>query len=1236
MVPPDESPPEPSMSSAESPASRRPWRVLAWVLGGLAMTLLVVCAAALWVLANLDHRWVKGPVEGLLSDLVGTEVRYEALAFSPFSGIHAKGLVVASPESLRPYADDLLRLDELHAPLEFRPLLSGEIVVPEVRGGALSLTVVATDDGRNSFSELFPSTDEPDEPSAPISHSLEPLRGLGIDVGPIVLAPIRLHTVEVATTTAELGGAGGGPDAVNADTDPPDQTVGTITRRTELAPLGLYSDGLALSEDPEGSIAIRPHQDDHVALTVIEPPGASPTGTARLSPMIAVKLTSGSQVAIDASVGLLEQTLFPELQTVKSLFVLEAEADFEPAAAKTTAVVDRLAVLDEALVANVTAALHDPEAEAAAFSSIHVDGRGSVNVPSLPWALETVTLSGLVGQYRIEGLEVRPRGVVAGEARFEATLDEAKYDEDPAQLAVEQGRIEASISAPTDPAANVGTLAVVLAFDTVRARERQSFRSTVRDFDLGIELEGIGAHDTGMLGLRGTGTLRTSVERFTVNTRDITAASKGAMLVDVDFENSLAEGALPVDFVAVNPKEGDPVRVQDAVFRIRAKEPTFWNLDLGSPSVALEGSIDRVKVGERSLRAPSIELNATRTKPDHYTLGAEVTADQVSWGRFRREPPTTLAVQAEADASRPAVDAKAELAIAGREPTTMLLAASHDAPTSRYVFEASGSEAGPLLGAIVFGDGGHRADRWGFSLSSRGRFRGLFREKQDGTLAMSREPARTTRGSHRTELRVDEMKLVRFELTHELKDFTTTVASNHEAPGKGSFDVTSRIGRARYGDRKQPMTIYGYQQGVDVAYAALHGAPSFTIQSRGSLSKFDQPYVPQYPVANVSFGVDADVDETQVYAVRQLFWRNPAGGSRFEAQASYEGWSDAVRETEVCVKGTVGCPQVASLYGREAANVTGLFEQDFSRWRSTDRTHSEGSLSVPFTIESGDLNTYRVLATARFRDVVLELPQFGVVIDDLDAQIPIDQEFATEPEFFVVPSRAANAMARKRFFDLYPFTERDSFFTVDRVQVGPEVVGPIAANMHVAGSTVTMDQIHAAYREGFVTGQFLANLNRDDPEVAFRGHLTGVRVEKGKGVLDANLAMSFVPTTLIVEGKAQIVRVSKDHLYAILDAVDPYHEDEDINRVRLGLKFGYPKYVRVNFDEGLMDTKIDLGGLAGAIRIDEIRGIPVTPFLEQYVQPYLERVFSPSLLYQEPPPDIEDAPQVSRASEVSP
>jgi hypothetical protein len=594
-----------------------------------------------------------------------------------------------------------------------------------------------------------------------------------------------------------------------------------------------------------------------------------------------------------------------------------------------------------------------------------------------------------------------------------------------------------------------------------------------------------------------------------------------------------------------------------------------------------------------------------------YELSTRINADRVSWRAFEEDDESTLVVNAVVDTARPAVTADAALSFAGKAETTLELSASHDSPNTRYDIEMVGAHAGPLLGAALFDDGGMEEDALDFSFESHGDFRGLLRKLPDGSVRLSREPLRTMRGRHSSTLRVEQASLSRNGILHELKGLTVSAKSTHESPGRGGFEATASLDQARYGEAGWELTVREYDHELRALYAALYGAPSFAVTTKGRVGEILQPYFRQYPVRDVVFGADVDVDATEVVAVREAYFRNPAGGTAFEARAAYEGWQDA-RDVEVCAGGTAGCPKVMSMYGRQAAIVTGSFQQDFSFWKSTERTKSGGSFVMPFSVETGDLNTYRVLADAEFRDIVLELPQYGLLIDDLDALIPVEQEFATNPRFFIVPTKKANAMARKRFFDLHPFTKRDSFFTVDRVQVGQESIGPLAANVQVVGSTLAVDQLHAAYRSGFITGQILGDLSVDDPKFVFRGNITGVEATDGKGVLDANVAMTFVPTTLILQGKAQVVRISKDHLYEIIDTIDPYHEDEDLNRVRLGLKFGYPKFVLLKLDEGLMNAKIDLGGLAGAVRIDDIKGIPVTPFIEQYVQPYIERFLSPT------------------------
>jgi translocation and assembly module TamB len=85
------------------------------------------------------------------------------------------------------------------------------------------------------------------------------------------------------------------------------------------------------------------------------------------------------------------------------------------------------------------------------------------------------------------------------------------------------------------------------------------------------------------------------------------------------------------------------------------------------------------------------------------------------------------------------------------------------------------------------------------------------------------------------------------------------------------------------------------------------------------------------------------------------------------------------------------------------------------------------------------------------------------------------------------------------------------------------------------------------------------------------------------------------------------VRIGREHLRALLDVWDPYHADVSVNRVRLALLAGYPKQVRLAFASGFAAIGVELGGLAGLVRIDELRGLPIGPALAHYLAPILER-----------------------------
>lgn len=1172
-----------------SPWSTPKWRLWLRVLLGLLGAFVVLLASALWLLTHLEQPWVKRRVERALSNAVGTEVSYERLSISPFSGLEVHGLVLATPESLQSHAPEMLRLDALFVPIEVRPLFSGQVVVPEIRGGGLTLTVVTTDDGRHSFGELVGVGDTPepgdsDPATTPLSHSLDSLDGIPLRLGPVRLSPIRARVLQVVGD--------------NVATD------------TTLEAFAIASEGLVLGETLQGTLSIEPHESDQVTLTVHDLADHNAGDQreargARFEPRLEARLEPQRVVSLLLTIGLTDQSLFPELRPVRSLVHIEGKAHFEREQARTKLELNELTLFDSMLVATATVAVTDDHVSV-------VDCGGVIEASSLPWALPWLQVDDLTSRFEVSSLALDPGGVTGGHATLEGSLREARYADGPASYEVRGVRWTGQLGAPNDSTDTLGMLEVNATLDEVLAKESGVFAASLERFTTVLELRALGVDDTGMWGLEGIGSLGGSIARVSVNAGTRVRAKNASLDLDIDLAHHRVEGRMPVARLVVRAPGLETIVLQRPELGIAAREPLHWATGHGAPSVDVDASVARVSLGGKHFRAKDWIFGVRRTGLDRYALQSRVHADRVRWGNFDEADKSSLVVEALIDGARNALELTAALSIAGEAETRLALSASHDAPASRYELALVGSQSGPLLGWLLFGGGGRRSDRLDFAFESRGDFRGLVYEDRSGSLRVSKEPLRTLRGTHESKVEVQHAYLMRGGIAHELEGLTVTARSTHEAPGRGRLEAEVSFAAARYGEPGWELALHDYAHRLDVAYAALHGAPSFSIRTRGTIGEMRQPYFRQYPLENATFGADVDVADTRVVAVREAYFRNPAGGTRFESRAAYEGWQEAIRGTEVCSVGTEGCPEVDSMYGREAAMVTGTFEQDFGSWRSTERTKSGGSFFMPFTIESGDLSTYRVTATAQFRDVVLELPQYGLLVDDLDALIPIEQEIATTPRVFVVPTNAANAMARQRFFDLHPFTKRDSFFTVNRVQLGRETLGPIAANLQVVGPVLAMDQLHAAYRNGFITGQILGDLSRDDPKLVFRGNITGVETTGGRGVLDANVALTFVPTTLILQGKAQVVRISKDHLHEIIDVLDPYHEDEDLNRVRLALKIGYPKFVLLKMDEGLMNAKIDLGGLAGAVRIDEIKGIPVTPFIEQYVQPFIERVLSPS------------------------
>ena len=99
------------------------------------------------------------------------------------------------------------------------------------------------------------------------------------------------------------------------------------------------------------------------------------------------------------------------------------------------------------------------------------------------------------------------------------------------------------------------------------------------------------------------------------------------------------------------------------------------------------------------------------------------------------------------------------------------------------------------------------------------------------------------------------------------------------------------------------------------------------------------------------------------------------------------------------------------------------------------------------------------------------------------------------------------------------------------------------------------------------------------------------------------------PSTLhdrSVDGRAEILRIGRQHLHDLLDLQDPQHVAPAFNRVRTALALGYPEQVKITFDRGFANVHIAFGGIAKLVKVDDLRGIPMEPLIDKYVMKYVK------------------------------
>lgn len=618
--------------------------------------------------------------------------------------------------------------------------------------------------------------------------------------------------------------------------------------------------------------------------------------------------------------------------------------------------------------------------------------------------------------------------------------------------------------------------------------------------------------------------------------------------------------------------------------------------------------VARVATAEAALRGLELRISSRGDTRVHRGT-AEVAAQSVELAG-RTTGPLALQLEAAVDLPRPA----AELTLRGTKPPAELRLRAEVSADRTVRWLAKGSV--PALAMLApFLPAGLDGTQLAVRVDGEGEVAGVLAGVRDGVPTLVRDPALGARGKQRLAL---DLARVRYhgadETRAELSALSFDARIDLADTRRATVDLTiPRLDAVASGVKlgaddlalRLDLAATLRRGAGDIPVALRHLDVTATMRAKSAR----QSALPWYGLERTELTASVSGDPATALTLALAF-SNPGGGTAFELAGNLER-NEAAELAELPADGLPG------IVARKSLVVQGKLEQTLDGLAAAPETlRASGRVAVPFRIESGDLSLFRATAQVSLADVSAELPKQRVSAKNITGEVPLVQELVLDAGGLRRVGEGEHGLfSQLRFPDYKPFTGGRDYLSIGELTVRDVRLGPAAGNVRIDRDVIALDQLELTALGGKITGQCVLELRGDDTRLAFRGKATGVRPSVASASaaggpsgerLDANLAVALEPFRLRLEGRTEIVQIGKDHLLALLDLWDPYHADVSANRVRLGLKVGYPKQVRLHFSHGFANLAIELGGLAGVVRIDEIRGIPIGPVLSHFLSPILQ------------------------------
>lgn len=629
--------------------------------------------------------------------------------------------------------------------------------------------------------------------------------------------------------------------------------------------------------------------------------------------------------------------------------------------------------------------------------------------------------------------------------------------------------------------------------------------------------------------------------------------------------------------------EGDKVKAQ-ATVHVDRPSVTLAEQVLSATQLDATVSVD----GTPQRQKLSFTLAPQSLSLDDEALGSGHLTAQASWDLAR--PSLELHLDGQGDAL---------------PQGKLALTASVDKKTRALTYAIDGdlghlAALGPMLPASLTEDHWIDLSDLRARIQSHGTLTGLLRAvDRRGVPVVKEHPLETLSGDDVTELELDHVHYVDVsgvELTVPRLEVSARAGALGE---KRNLQLRAHLQRASLVVGEHHLDVTELRDEVHLAAAGDPRSAELDAKHTLAIDKLAQDWLPAYHVGGLRWSGRARRGSDGTLHVDDVVLENPGGGTRLTVSGSL------ILPRTVPIK--QASARAVPLVGFRSMTLNTQLEQKLDALSGDPkRFKGSGSVSLSADVASGDLNRFHLITSTKLHRASLELPASHFSVVNLDGALPVVQDLRVDgKKVSFADLRETNAYPTLRFSDQHPFLSGSGGLTADAITVGNLTFEKVAGNLRVQRNQLSIDQLEAQARGGQIAGQCVLLWKGMHSTMQLRLRMTGIEALHGgkKERFDGNAALAFSVADRTVEGRAEIVRIGRHHLYDLLDEYDPHHTDAPTNRVRTALELGYPGHVRVLLDRGFASYSITFGGLARLVTVHDVHGIPTGPLVDRYLGP---------------------------------